>query len=126
MDESTTSQTKRNQLNKRVSHTLDGLNPIKTDQNIPENPLNVLNAPPLASMPPISSITPKKPIEIIEKPSHVDPVDGIKVDEISIADIENILNECVKILKDNDLGVSYFFLLITNTSVISLMLALRL
>ena len=76
-------------------------------------------------MPPISSITPKKPIEIIEKPSHIDPADGIKVDEISIADIEDILNGSVKLLKDNDLGVSYFFQLSTNNKYFSYFVNVR-
>ena len=106
--ETSNAATKRNQLNKRVSHTLSGLNPNQTDQNVSENAnANVLTAPPTTSLttPPITSSS-DKTIEKAET-STSQSTGVTQGDEISIEEIENILNTNVNILKDNDLGVSY-------------------
>ena len=69
-------------------------------------PTTVLNAPPIFSAPPTANIPPIKHIDTEKSSSQNNATDSINVDEISIDEIENILNDSVKTLKDNELGVS--------------------
>ena len=103
IDKTATTPANRTQLNKRVPHTLDGLNPNKTEQVTTENAATKA-PPPVLSMPPTTSSLDKP----TDTPAQTSQSEAVKTDEVvSVEEIEAILNASVKILKDNELGVTW-------------------
>ena len=87
-------------LNKRVAHTLNGLGPSPVQNETAENNSPKLTEPPLFFAPPVS-----KPVEVKTTEPNQNSTDSIIPSEISIAELENILNSNVQTLKDNQLAV---------------------
>lgn len=92
-------------LNKRVPHALNGLGPNQIQNETAEtNSPKKLTEPPVFFTPPIS-----KPAEVKPTEPNQNSTDSVNPSEISIEELENILNSSVQTLKDNQLAVRLLF-----------------
>jgi hypothetical protein len=89
-------------LNKRVPHTLNGLDPNKSQNETAENSPKKLTEPPVFFAPPVGQPTEVKPTEPTQNTT-----DTVNPSEISIEELEKILNANVQTLKNNELGVIF-------------------
>ena len=95
-------------LNKRVPHALNGLGPNQVQNETAEN-----NSPKKLTEPPVLLFFAPpvgKPAEIKTTEPNQNSTDSMNPSEISIEELENILNSNVQTLKDNQLAVRLLFL----------------